>query len=78
LGEFAAESGFLDDEATGKFGTGESERGLVAILVIFRTADDLAGAGAVVHLADAEAVGVGVGCGGEDVGDDDMGAFDAG
>jgi hypothetical protein len=78
LGKLAAQLRFLDDEAAGELRAGQRERGLVAVLVILRAADDLARAGAVVDLADAEAVRVRMRRGGENLRDDDVGTLHAG
>ena len=69
----AAEFAGFDFEIAGEDGAGEGEGDFVADFVVFRAADDLARVGgAVVDLANAEAVGVRVLFGGEDFGDDDF------
>jgi hypothetical protein len=78
LGKLAAQFRFLDDEAAGQLRAGQGERDFVADLVVLRAADDLARAGAVVDLADAEAVGVRMRRGGKNLRDDDVGALHAG
>ena len=57
----ASELAFLDGEAAGQGGTGEGQWDLVADFVVLGPADNLAcGAAAVIDLADAEAVRIGV------------------
>lgn len=57
----ATEFPFLDGEAAGQGGTGEGQWDLVADFVVLGPADNLAcGAAAVIDLADAEAVRIGV------------------
>ena len=65
-------------KSPGSFAPGSAQGTLSPVLVILRAADDLARSGAVVDLADAEAVGIGVLDGGENLRDDDEGAVDAG
>ena len=78
LGKLAAQLRFLDGEIAGQLRAGQRERDLVAVLVILRAANDLARAGAVVDLADAEPVGVRMLDGGKNLRDDDVRAVDAG
>ena len=78
LGQLAAQLRFLDDEVAGQLRAGQGERRLVAVLEIFRAADDLAHAVAVVDLADAQAVGVRMRHGRKDLPDDDVRRVDAG
>ncbi len=69
----AAELAWLDFKIAGQDGAGQGERNLVSDLVVFCAADDLAGMlRAVVHLANAESVGVRVLDGFEDFGDDNL------
>ncbi len=78
VGLDVAQLSFLDHNAAGQRGAGERQRHLVADLVVLRAADDLArGAAAVIHLADAEPVGVRVLHGFEDLRDDDLVGVDA-
>jgi hypothetical protein len=69
---------FLDDEVAGQLRAGQGERDLVALLEILRAADDLAHALAVVDLAEAQAVGVGMLHEGDDLADDEVRRVDAG
>jgi hypothetical protein len=70
----AAEFADVDLEVAREDGAGESQGDFVAYLVVFCAADDLEDlAVAGVNFADAEAIGVGVLGGLEDLGDDDVG-----
>ena len=78
LTEAAAQGAFFDFKAAGEDGSGEGDGDFVARLEVFCAADDLAGgAGAIVDLTKAEAVGVRVGDKGEHFTDDQKIGADA-
>jgi hypothetical protein len=72
LGEFAADFGFFDFEVTGEDGSGECERDTVACFEVGGTAYDLVCFFSCIDLAEAEAIGIGMGDVAEDLGDDDV------
>ncbi len=77
-GELAAQLRLLDHEVAGQLRAGQSERDLVALLEVLRAADDLAQAVAVIDLAEAQTVGVGMLDERDDLADDEVRRVDAG